>query len=408
MTPDELFEAALQLKGTGWRVARSDFSGKPPVLEIELEFNRGSQFHCPQCGQLCGVHDSSQKRWRHLNFFQYRCELVANVPRVWCREDGVHLIGDLPWASAGSGFTLLFEAFVMLLAEQMPVAAIARLVQEEDTRLWRLIGRLVEAAHSAADWSQVSSIAIDETSSRRGRCYVTVFLDAQTHRLLYVAEGRTSLAVEQFAQALMARGGDPRHIKWVAMDMLHCYAKGVREQLPKAQIVYDRYHLMVMAGEAVDEVRRSLQRQGAQLKGALWSLRGNPWNLDAEQQQTRTRLAHQYKPIGRALALRAALQDLYEASSTEGPELLQRWCQWASRSRLAPFRKLAQTFKQYWQGIVSYFQCRITQGAIEAINGIIQLAKRRARGFRNFSYLRIIAYWVAAKLKVRLPSLLPI
>ena len=407
MTPDELFEAALQLKGTPWRVARSDFSGKPPVLEIELEFNRGSQFRCPQCGQLCGIHDSSQKRWRHLNFFQYRCELVADVPRVRCQEDGVHLITELPWASAGSGFTLLFEAFVMLLAEQMPVAAIARLVQEEDTRLWRLISRLVEAAHVAADWSQVSSIAIDETSSRRGRCYVSVFLDAKTHRLLYVAEGRTSLAVEQFARALVARGGDPHHIKWVAMDMLHCYAKGVRQQFPAAQIVYDRYHLMVMAGEAVDEVRRSLQRQGAQLKGALWTLRGNPWNLDAEQLQTRTRLAQQYKPLGRALALRAALQDLYEATDSDGPELLRRWCQWATRSRLAPFRKLAKTFRQYWGGIVSYFQCRITQGAIEAINGIIQLAKRRARGFRNFSYLRTIAYWVAAKLKVRLPSLLP-
>jgi hypothetical protein len=115
-------------------------------------------------------------------------------------QDGVHLINELPWATEGSGFTLLFEAFVMLLAEQMPVAAIARLVQEEDTRLWRLITRLVEAAHAAADWSQVSSIAIDETSSRRGRCYVTVFLDAQTHRLLYVAPGRTSLAIEQFNQ----------------------------------------------------------------------------------------------------------------------------------------------------------------------------------------------------------------
>jgi transposase len=291
------------------------------------------------------VHDSSQKRWRHLNFFQYRCELVANVPRVWCREDGVHLITEVPWASAGSGFTLLFEAFVMLLAEQMPVAAIARLVQEEDTRLWRLISRLVEGAHAAADWSQVSSIAIDETSSRRGRCYVSVFLDAKTHRLLYVAEGRTSLAVEQFAQALLAHRGEPKRIEWVAMDMLHCYAKGVREQFPKAQIVYDRYHLMIMAGEAV-EVRRSLQRQGAQLKGALWTLRGNPWNLDTEQQQTRTRLAQQYKPLGRALASRTALQDLYEATDSDGPELLRRWCQWATRSRLAPFRKLAKTFRR--------------------------------------------------------------
>jgi hypothetical protein len=103
------------------------------------------------------------------------------------------------------------------------------------------------------------------------------------------------------------------------MDMLHCYAKGVREHFPKAQIVYDRFHLMVMAGEAVDEVRRSLQRQGADLKGALRTLRGNPWNLKPDELETRTRLARKYKPLGRALALRAALQDVYEASTQEGP-----------------------------------------------------------------------------------------
>jgi transposase len=180
-------------------------------LEIVLDFVRGSQFHCPKCGQLCAVHDTTQKRWRHLNFFEYRCELVASVPRVSCAQHGVHLIGQLPWASTSSGFTLLFEAFVMVLAEQMSVAAIARLVQEEDTRLWLLIARLVEAAHATADWSQVSAIAIDETSSRRGRCYVTVFLDAKTHRLLFVTEGRTSLAVERFA-ALIAHRGDPKRI----------------------------------------------------------------------------------------------------------------------------------------------------------------------------------------------------
>ena len=90
---------------------------------------------------------------------------------------------------------------------------------------------------------------------------------------------------------------------------------------------------MVMAGEAVDEVRRSLQRQGADLKGALWTLRGNPWNLEPDELQTRTRLARKYKPLGRALALRAALQDVYEASSREGPELLKR----ASRTiRVSP------------------------------------------------------------------------
>jgi transposase len=191
------------------------------------------------------------------------------------------------------------------------------------------------------------------------------------------------------------------------MDMLHCYAKGVRENFPNAQIVYDRYHVMVMAGEAVDEVRRKLQREGAQLKGSLWVLRGNHWNLSAEQQLQRATLAKSYKPIGRALALRSALQDVYGASKTEGAELLRCWCRWATRRRLEPFKKLAQTIRQYWNGIVSYFDSRLTQGAIEAINGIIQLAKRRARGFRNFLYLRTIAYWNTGKLPIDTSPLLP-
>ena len=191
------------------------------------------------------------------------------------------------------------------------------------------------------------------------------------------------------------------------MDMLHCYAKGVRENFPNATVVFDRYHLMVMAGEAVDDVRKQLQRNGANLKGSLWSLRGNEWNLTPEQALQRTSLAAAYKPLGRALALRSALQDIYCAPSVDGPELLGWWCRWAARSRLQPFQKLAKTIRQYWNGIVSYFQHHITQGAIEAINGIIQLAKRRARGFRNFLYLRTIAYWSTGHLPIKLPSYWP-
>jgi len=331
---------------------------------------------------------------------------VAQVPRADCPEHGAKLT-TVPWATAGSGFTLLFEALVMLLAGQMPVSEVARVVDEEDTRLWRLIQRLVEAAHAAADWSAVRAIAIDETSTRRGRCYATVILDMDTRAVLFLAEGRDSQAVSRFAEQLRAHGGDPTHIQWVSMDMLHCYNKGVRENFPQAQIVFDRYHLMVMAGEAVDTVRRRMQRAGANLKGSLWALRGNEWNLEPEQQEERQRLCQRYKRLGRALALRDALQDIYEAPKEDGPALLEQWCAWARRSRLKPFHKLAWTIKQWWNGIINYFDQRITQGAIEAINGIIQLAKRRARGFRNFVYLRTIAYWNTGKLDIHLPPLTP-
>jgi transposase len=405
MKTDALLEAALQLKGTGWHVVSSSFEGTPPRMEIRLEHDYVN-LRCPECGKQCAGYDSVEKRWRHLNFFQYRCDLVAKVSRVNCPDHGVRL-SEVPWASGESGFTLLFEAMVMVLAGEMPVSDVAQMVGECDTRLWRLIRRLVDKAHADKDWSEVRAIAIDETSAKRGRSYVTVVMDMDTRAVLYLGPGRDSNAVREFCEQLRAHGGDPEKVRWVAMDMLHCYAKGVRENFPNAQIVYDRYHVMVMAGEAVDEVRRQLQRKGAELKGSLWVLRGNEWNLSEEQQLQRLTLARIYKPIGRALALRSALQDVYGATREQGPELLRNWCRWAARSRLKPFLKLAQTIRQYWNGIVSYFDSRITQGAIEAINGIIQLAKRRARGYRNFIYLRTIAYWNTGKLDIETSAILP-
>ena len=387
-------------------MARTSFQGEPKQLEITMEHGSDGRVVCPECGARCGTYDTVDKRWRHLNFFQYRCELLGRVPRANCPEHGVRLT-TVPWASPGSGFTLLFEAMVMLLAGQMPVSEVARVVDEEDTRLWRLLQRLVEAAHAAKDWSQVRAIAIDETSTRRGRCYATVILDQDTRAVLFMKEGRDSKAIDEFAVQLRAHGGDPAQIAWVSMDMLHCYTKGVRENFPNAQVVFDRYHLMVMAGEAVDLIRRKLQREGADLKGSLWALRGNEWNLNPEQQELRLTLSQRYKGLGRALALRDALQDVYEAPKEEGPGLLKEWCAWAGRSRLEPFQKLARTIRQYWNGIVSFFDQRITNGAIEAINGIIQLAKRRARGFRNFAYLRTIAYWNTGKLNIDLSALRP-
>jgi transposase len=99
MTLEELFTAALGLTQQ-WRVAECRFEGEPKRLELRLEHVPGQHFECPQCKAWCGVHDTIERRWRHLNFFQYRCELVAKVPRTWCRTDGVHQV-EVPWAREG-------------------------------------------------------------------------------------------------------------------------------------------------------------------------------------------------------------------------------------------------------------------------------------------------------------------
>ena len=281
----------------------------------------------------------------------------------------------------------------MLLSAEMPVDAMADLLDEHDTRLWRVLMHYVEQAHAKSDWSAVRRIAVDETSSRRGQRYVTNVLDAETSRLLLMVEGRSAEALRAFAKALVEHGGDPAQIEAIAMDMSPAYVKGATEYFPGARIVFDKFHVMVLAGRALDQVRRELQREGADLKGAMWSLRGNTWNLSEDRQKQRKNLCRQYTKLGRAMSLRETLQAIYANSDRQVAEAeLQWWCGWAARSRLSPFRDLAKTVRQHWDGILTYFDTRLTSAAIEAVNGVIQLAKRMARGFRNFVYFRTAAY----------------
>ena len=211
MTPEELFSAALGLSPQ-WRVSQCRFEGEPKRLELRLEHVAGEHFECPHCKALCGVHDTIERRWRHLNFFQYRCELVAKVPRTWCRKDGVHQV-QVPWAREGSGFTLMMEALMMLLSAEMPVDAMADLLGEHDTRLWRVLMHYVEQAHAKSNWSAVRRIAVDETSARRGHRYVTTVLDDESSRLLLMVEGRSAEALGAFANALREHGGEASQIE---------------------------------------------------------------------------------------------------------------------------------------------------------------------------------------------------
>ncbi|MDZ4289385.1 MAG: transposase, partial [Prosthecobacter sp.] len=190
-----------------------------------------------------------------------------------------------------------------------------------------------------------------------------------------------------------------------AIDMSAAYQKGVREYLPQARIVFDRFHVMQLAGKAVDEVRKQLHREGAEVKGAMWALRGNESRLSQQQLQLRQDLCARHKELGRAMALRESLQETWEWPGPASAGLhLKAWCSWAVRSRLAPFKKLAHTLKGHWDGILAYFPNRITSAAIESINGIIQTARRRARGFRNFDNLKAISYWMAGDLNLKIPS----
>jgi len=404
MDAKDLFTLALQLTAE-WKVTDCQLDQQARRLTLKLDFKSGSKFCAPGAEHqlLCAVHDTVEKRWRHLDFFQYQTELVARVPRVKT-PDGAVLQVEVPWARPGSGFTLMFEAWTMLLCGEMPVVEAGRLLSEEDTRLWRIVAHYVEGAQRLRDWSKVRRIMIDETSSRRGHKYVTSIVDADTRELLFMAEGREGDAVAAFVEELRAHGGQPEQIELVSMDMSPAYRKGVREHLPCARIVFDRFHLMQMAGKALDDVRKELRHEGADLAGGLWALRGNSWTRSQEQLRLRQRLCNQYPKLGRAMMLRETLQDVL---ADEDPAALRWWVTRARRARLEPFVRLADSVMEHWEGIVAFMETRLTNGVIEAINGLLQLAKRMARGFRSFRNFRIMALLKAGRLELNLPTLLP-
>ena len=391
---------ALQL-GKEWSVVKSDFKGEPPKLGIELDFKTGTQFCCAGCKEKSPVHDTEIKQWRHLNFWQYETVLSARVPRTKCEQCGVKLI-EVPWARKGSGFTLMFEAFAMLLMKESPVSKVSQVLMETDKRLWRILIHYVNEAHAKKDWSQCTRILVDETSARRGHRYVTSFLDALTGEILLMVEGKSHETIAEFVKEMRLHGSSPEQVQWIGIDMSPAFKKGVRDCFPHAEIVFDRFHVMQLAGKMLDEIRKAIHRQLGLVKGARRALMGNEWNLNDEQYDLRKELCRLYPALAKAMEIRDRLQDVYEEKSES---LLKQLYHSASRCKNNEIKKLARSIKEHWDGIVGFFKTNLSNGKIEAINGIIQLAKRNARGFRDFEYLRAISYLRCSKLQLNLPTL---
>lgn len=402
MQPEALFGMALGILHP-WEVTEVDFSKESNRLDITIDFQRGSTFACPVCGAPAPAYDTTEKAWRHLNFFQYEAYLHAWVPRVNCPNEGCGVKQiQVPWARAGSGFTLLFEALVMTMARDMPVNVMARLFSVTDTRLWRIINAYVETARAKEDFSDVKRIGIDETSVKKGHDYVTFFFDLDQRKLLFGTEGKDNETVKEFVVDLKKHGGDPDQITDAAIDMSKAFIKGIKEQLPNAVTTFDKFHLIKLMNEALGKIRAEEARQFPEfLKKSRFLFLKNHENLTIEEQdRIDTMIANQcYKSV-EAYTHKLNLQNVYFAENRQEAEtLLKQWCKKTSKSSIGLIQKMSKTVMEHWDGILSHFDSGLTTGYLEGINSLIQAAKARARGYRNPRNMISVAYLIAGKLK---------
>lgn len=404
MRDTELFQLALSLMPP-WLVEGCTFDVSEKRLDIQIDFERGGVFPCPVCGQAgCKAYDTEEKTWRHLNFFEHETYLHAFVPRVQCPDCGIKTAG-VPWARPGSGFTLLFEALVLILCKQMPVKAVAALVHEHDTRIWRILKYHVQEARSREDFSKVRRVGMDETSRRKGHRYVSFFMDVDRRKLLFGTPGKDAATVEAFARDLEAHGGNPAQIREASLDMSPALIQGVHEYLPNAQITFDKFHAVKLVNEALEEVRREEQKSHQELKRSRYLWLRNPQNLRRdEKDRLGVLLGQSHLKTGRAYRIKLAFQGLYDEHLRTAEAYLKRWYFWATHSRMAPIIKVAHTIREHWDGILRWFHSGLTNALLEGTNSLIQAAKAKARGYRSAEYLLTIAYLIAGQLTFNLPT----
>jgi len=400
----DLFQNALNIEDP-YFIKDIEFDSDSKRLDIWLDFKIGSTFGCPQCHKPdCLIHDTKEKTWRHLNFFQHKAYLHCRVPRIKCDDCGVHQY-KVPWARKQSGFTLLMDALIMIMAQSMPISKVAEMIGEHDTRVWRVVDYYVKEARSKEDFSDVSTIGVDETSFTKGHNYVTIVADVDKSKVIHVCEGKDSSTITTFHNDFKEHGGCSNDIKSVCCDMSPAFIKGVNDTFPNASIVFDKFHVMKMINEAVDTVRRQEQSENDILKKTRYTWLKNPENLTKYQSEVLESLKNMNLKTVRAYNIRLTLQEFWKIEDRDTAEqFLKRWYFWATHSRLQPIIKKAKSIKKHWEGIVNYHDSRITNGLLEGLNSIVQSLKRSARGYRNPKNFMIMIYLRLGKLEFNLPT----
>lgn len=406
---ESLFEKALRLESP-WKVTRIEFTEKQETIKVFIDFPRGSIFKCPKCKKEVKAYDTTEKTWRHLNFFQYECYLVVRVPRIDCKEDGILQV-EVPWARDAADFTCLFESFAMTLCREMPVNKVSQIIKVDDNKLWRMMNYYTEAARQLEDYRDVKKVGIDETSKTKGHDYVTLFVDLPKSKTIFVVEGKDSETIEEFKKDLIEHGGMPENITDASIDMSPAFIKGVEDNFPNAEITFDKFHIMKIINKAVDEVRKEESKKQSILRGQKYIFLKNRDDLTESQKEilkTIESMPRLNLKTVKALHIRENFQEIYKEKDKEGFEkALKKWYFWATHSRIEAIKEAAKTIKRHWSGVIRWYESKVSNGILEGLNSLIQAAKAKARGYRTFKNLRTIIYMLTGKLdysKVGLPT----
>jgi len=401
----ELFSQSIGVKEP-WYIRSIETKGAE--VHVYVDIREGNQMPCPECGEMCGRagYEKEERIWRHGDVMFYPCYVHCRRPRVKCEKDKTKVV-EAPWARKNSRFTLMFEGYAMLILADMPMLKASRLLRCNEKALVRIMGHWVGKAVDEDNLSGVESLAIDETSFKRGQSYVTVVVDAAKRRVIDVEPGRKEETVIDFSYKLEVKGGSCEKILFASSDMSKAYRSGIQFCFPQAKHTIDKFHVKKLMIDAMDEVRRSEQQEH---RSKLLHLGRRVLMIpDAKQSESQKEkvavISKQYPKTGRAYRMVQGIDLVYmSATLQEAEERIIQLYRWMRKSRLEPMKRAALTLKSYQTEILNVFISRMTNAICEGINSMIQAAKRKARGYQTFKGFSSMIYLIAGKFQLAFPN----
>lgn len=357
-------------------------------LIARVERIEGRHLCCGVCGlktsRTCGR--LKERQWRDLTIRDKPLILVYVPYRIKCPVCGVR-VEKVPWAPRWSRVTDALARNIALLARRMSWKEVAEYFDLDWKVVAAIVRRVVAEGLQRRKWKPLHVIGVDEVSRKKGHRYLTLVYDLERKRLIWVGKDRKEETMNEFFQWLGKRKA--RSIRAVCCDMWAPYFKSIRNHLPRAEVLFDRFHIVQHLNRALDEIRREEVRrlkwdETVDLKKTRYILLKNPWNLNPKEKRRLSHLVKLNLRVVRGYLLKESFQKFWDYISSGWAEKhLKHWLWWASHSRLEPMKEFARMVRRHLDGILAWTKLRVSNGALEGMNNKVKLVSHRAFGFRN-------------------------
>lgn len=362
------------------------------LVQVNLRRDKRRRLVCPACGATMGRNRVKLQTARDLPLgTALRVVLIYEAIQGCCSACGSYATIHPPGIDDHARATRRLMEFVSRLARFMPLSHVEEVVPVDDATAFRWDKAILGQNLPEPDLDNLRVLLIDEKAVRKHHGYVTLVMNGQTGELLHMAEGKKKASLQSFFDKLSQE--QKKRIVAVGMDRAGAYREVVKAELPDADIVFDKFHLIANYHAVIDEVRRAEWRKASAehksvIKGQRYNLFRNPWNRTPAQSQSLMALLHINENLAVAYILKDALRKLWTYKRRKwAAKYLARWVRWAAVSGVAALRKFGRSLLRAKEEVLNYCKHRITTGRLEGFNNTVSRLIHRACGMRDMDYL---------------------